>query len=134
MEPSSMNKRRLITDKLRGRTHVHPFSMAEIKARLKNIRKDDTEHLNEHYKTLMIHLSKHADVKVTYANSAVQAAAEIKRINEDKPIAINKSAVVTNEIVPELVKFNLDIIETYYDEFKSFDNQLNEHLRASTKF
>ncbi len=129
MEPSSTNKRRRIADKLRGHDHTPFLSLADIKARLKNIRRVSTEHLNSHGQTLLTNLNKHTDVKVMFANSAVQAAAEIKRINEGRQIAINKSAVIANEIVPELVKYNLNIIETYYDEFKPFDNQLDEHLR-----
>ena len=129
MEPSSANKRRQMTDKLRGVDHKHPLSLTEIISRLKSIRQDATEYLNEHYKTLMMNLREHTDVKVIFANNAHQAAAEIKRINGGRPIAINKSSVVTNEIVPELLKSNLKIIETYYDEFKPSDDRRNEYLR-----
>ena len=77
----------------------------------------------------MINLSTHTDVKVVYAYTADQAGAEVKRINNGRQIAVNKSSVVNNEIIPELLKSNLSIIETYYDEFKPSDNPLNEYLK-----
>ncbi len=129
MEPSSINKRRRVSNKLMGHDHAPPFSLAQILAKLKNIRGDAAEYMDEHYKTLMMKLSTHTDVKVVYADSAAQAAAEIKRINNGRQIAVNKSSVVNNEIVPELLQSNLRIIETYYDEFKPSDPKLNEYLR-----
>ncbi len=129
MEPSSINKRRRISDKLKRHEHAPAINLEEIGAKLKSIRQDATEYLNEHYKTLMMNLSKHTDVKVVYADNADQAAYEIKRINNGRQIAVNKSSVVNNEIVPELLKSNLSIIETYYDEFKPSDNPLNEYLK-----
>lgn len=129
MEPSSANKRRRVSHKLMGHDHAPPLSLDKIRAKLKNIRHDAAEYMDEHYKTLMMNLSAHTDVKVVYADSAAQAAEEIKRLNNGRQIAVNKSAVVANEIVPELLKSNLNIIETYYDEFKPTDPHLNEYLK-----
>lgn len=129
MEPSSLNKRRRVSNRLMGHDHTPPLSLDKIRAKLKNIRHDAAEYMDEHCKTLMMNLSTHTDVKVVYADSAAQAAAEIKRLNNGRQIAVNKSAVVANEIVPELLKSNLNIIETYYDEFKPSDPHLNEYLK-----
>jgi L-lactate utilization protein LutB len=129
MEPSSINKRRRISDKLRGQEQAPSLSLDEIIAKLKGIRQDTAEFMDEHCKTLMMNLSRHNNVKVVYADTAGKAAAEIKQINDGRQIAVNKSSVVNNEIVPELLKSNLSIIETYYDEFKPSDNQLNEYLK-----
>ena len=129
MEPSSINKRRRISNKLKRQEQAPSLSLDEIIAKLKRIRQNATEYMDEHCNTLMMNLSARNDVKVVYADNAGQAAAEIKRINSSRQIAINKSSVVNNEIVPELLKSNLSVIETYYDEFKPSDNLFNEYLK-----
>jgi len=68
-------------------------------------------------------LAAHPDVEFSFAEDAGQAVKIIQEISDGTPIAINKSSVVTKELMPALVTSGLRIIETYYNQFQPFENR-----------
>jgi len=100
----------------------HP-SVEGIKEQLREIRNHSLAHLDALRSELAASLAAYPDVEFSFAKDATQAVETIKEISDGTPIAINKSSVVTKELMPALVTSGLRVIETYYDQFQPFENR-----------
>jgi L-lactate utilization protein LutB len=132
IEPSSIQKRRRYSDSLIHKKSARPLSLEDIKKRLKEIRCDSIDHLPEYHKQLTERLKKHSDIKVSYADTDKEVSDIVMRESGNNPIAVNKSAVIANAVVPELIRANKEVIETYYDELKPFENVFDEGMHLPT--
>jgi glycerol-3-phosphate dehydrogenase subunit C len=124
MEPNSVSKRQRFSKTLMGpkRETPHP-SVKDIKEQLREIRNDSLAHLDALLSELIASLAAHPNVEFSFAEDAGQAVKIIQEISDGIPIAINKSSVITNELMPALVASGLRVIETYYDQFQPFENR-----------
>ncbi len=126
MEPGSDGKRRRLSNTLLRKKQAPLISVDDIKKRLKDIRRESIEDLESHIKELTTNLSTSSDVSVSLANDASQAVETIRKISGTTKIAINKSAVVSKEIMPQLATSGIQVIETYYDQFELLENRVSE--------
>jgi Fe-S oxidoreductase len=127
IEPVSYGKRRRYSEILMSPERWPQPTFEDVKKRLKEIRKDSMSHLNTLVKKLASSLAASPDIKSTFARDARQAVETIKGIARGTKIAINNSAVIHNELMPALVSSGYNVIESYYDEFKPFDNNSGEY-------
>ena len=124
MEPNSASKRQRFSTTLLGPKRVMPHpSVQDIKEQLREIRNRSLTHLHELLDELTASLTAHPDVELSFAEDAGQAAEIIQEISDGTPIVINKSSVVTKELMPVLVTSGLRVIETYYNQFQPFENR-----------
>jgi len=124
MEPDLTSKRQRFSKTLMGPKRVIPHpSVQDIKEQLREIRNHSLVHLDVLHSELTASLTAHHDVEFSFAKDAGQAVKTIKEISDGTPIAINKSSVVTKELMPALVTSGLRVIETYYDQFQPFENR-----------
>ena len=124
MEPNSASKRQRFSKILLGTKRVMPHpSVHDIKEQLREIRNHSLAHLDALLNELTASLAAHPDVEFSFAEDAGQAVRIIQEISDGTPIAINKSSVVTKELMPALVTSSLRIIETYYNQFQPFENR-----------
>lgn len=130
LEPASIDKRRGYADKLINRAANTPINRDQLKKRLKDIRLDSVKNMTSYAHKLKSRLNESGQMNVSFASNAEEAVETIKKISDNRNIAINKSAVVANELMPGLKRSGFDIVETYYHELKEFDNQFNifKHL------
>ncbi len=90
------------------------FNLDDLKIRLKKIRKNSTENVEELIDRAVDNLNSYINVKVSYAKKADEAVNLILRAAEDfKILAVNNSSTVA-ELIPELLAHeNLQVIDTY---------------------
>jgi len=122
MEPASSDKRRHLSDILTGQQRLERFSLAETKNRLKEIRDYSTTHSDILLDQLIARRPHSSDIEVTLAADVSEALQAIRTISEGTRIAVGKSAVVAKELVPALTASGFDVIDTYYDQFKSSES------------
>ena len=132
MEPDSCGKRRRFSDTLMSPRRAPLASLEDVKKRLREIRNDSVAHLESLRNELTSRLAAYPEVEVTFAGDAALAAETIHEISEGRPIAVSKSAVVSNELKPELVTSGFRVIETYYDQFEPFENRFAEPWQLPT--
>jgi L-lactate utilization protein LutB len=127
MEPDSPGKRRHFAATLLGPKGVfsHP-TLEDLKEQLRELRGYSVAHLDSLVDQLTSRLTAMPEVEFSFAASAAKAVETIKGISGDSPIAISKSALATNELMPALVASGLHVIETYYEQFNAFDNRFNK--------
>ncbi|NQT74623.1 MAG: lactate utilization protein [Chloroflexi bacterium] len=127
MEPDSTGKKRHFANTLLGPKGVfsHP-SVEEIKEHLREIRNYSVANTDSLIEILTSTLTTQSDVKFSFAKDAVQAIEVIKNVSGDMPIGVNKSSVVTKELLPDLVASSLEVIETYWGQVKPFENQFQK--------
>ncbi len=123
VEPDSSMKRRnhadvLLHAKIRGKP-----GLQDMKDRLKKLRENSTCCNLPGAETLMEKLSLLPDVKVFFARDADQAVGAIEEISNGPVIAVNKSSVISKEIVPSLTGKGFEVIETYGGEFKMIEGR-----------
>jgi L-lactate dehydrogenase complex protein LldF len=124
VEPDTRNKRQRFSKTVLGTKKVIPHpTVQDIKEQLREIRNYSLAHQDILVNELMTSLSAHPDVEFSFAEDTEQAVKTIQEISDGIPIAINKSSVVTKELMPALVASGLRVIETYYDQFQSFENR-----------
>jgi len=124
MEPDLTRKRQRFSNTLLGTKRVIPHpSVQDIKEQLREIRDYSLSHLDLLLDELTTSLAAHHDVEFSLAKDAGQAVKTIQEISDGTPIAINKSSVVTKELMPALVTSGLHVIETYYNQFQPFENR-----------
>ncbi len=126
MEPGSDGKRRRLSNTLLRKKQAPLISIDDIKKRLKDIRRESIENLESLIKALTENVASLPDVSVSLANDAGQAVEIIREISDTPKIAINKSAVVSKELTPQLTTSGFQVIETYYDQFESLENRVSE--------
>jgi L-lactate utilization protein LutB len=131
LEPVSNIKRRHLFEMLTGPVPVSSLTLDEVKARLKEIRRYALDHQDELIVELTANLAAHPDIEVTLAQNAGQAVKTIQKVARSNRIAINKSAVVSNELTPALIAAGYTILESYYDEFEVFDNQSSQYWQLA---
>jgi len=122
MEPASYGKRQHFSKILREPKKRLQPSLEEVKQRLKEIRNDSLTHLDTLVTQLTDRLTASHQVEITFAQNAGQAVKAIQEIARGAKIAINKSTVISNEVMTPLVSKGYQIIESYYDELALFDN------------
>jgi L-lactate utilization protein LutB len=122
MEPGSAGKRRRLSNTLLRKKQAPSISIDDIKKRLKDIRRESIADLEVLIKALTTNLATSSDVSVSLANDASQAVEIIRKISGTTKIAINKSTVVSKEIMPQLAASGIQVIETYYDQFEPLEN------------
>jgi Fe-S oxidoreductase len=132
LEPVSYNKRRRYSDILREPAVWLKPDLTAVKQRLEGIRSDTTDNLDILVAQLKAYLAACSDVDVTFAADASQAVSRIREISDNIPLATNKSAVITKELMRLLTSSGSHIIESYYDEFKPLQSKLGEHLQFPT--
>jgi L-lactate dehydrogenase complex protein LldF len=123
VEPASTERRRSNSDLLLDARRPAPPSREEIKRRIKALRSDSVDHLDTLVQGLTRKLASSPGVEVTFARDAEQAVRKVREISGGGAIAVNKSSVVAKELVPGLRAAGLPVLETYYDEWKSFENR-----------
>jgi Fe-S oxidoreductase len=127
MEPASCGKRRRYSEiLLEPKKWLQPTS-EDVKKRLKEMRNYSLAHLDTLVTKLTASLAAYSELEITFAQDSGQAVESINRIAHGSKIAINKSSVITNELVPALVDLGYNVIESYYDEFEPFDNKSSEY-------
>jgi len=131
-EPVSYSKRRRYAEVMLGPEKWHQPTLEDIKQKLKEIRNDSLAHIDKLVTELTASLVAYPQVEVTFARDAEQALETIRGIARGARIAINKSAVISNELMPALVASGHSIIESYYDEFEPFDNKSSEYWQLPT--
>jgi L-lactate utilization protein LutB len=126
-EPVSYSKRRRYAEVMLGPERWHQPTLEDIKQKLKEIRNDSLAHIDTLVTELTASLVVYPQVEVTFARDVGQAVDIIRGIAQSAKIAVNKSAVISNELMPALVASGHSIIESYYDEFEPFDNKSSEY-------
>jgi L-lactate utilization protein LutB len=127
LEPGSSRKRRCYSEIFITPTRAHQPSLADIKTQLREVRDYSVTHQDALVNELITGLATSPNVEVTFAADAGHAVNRIREISGKSPVATNKSAVVTRELVPLLVSAGSPVIESYYDEFKPFENRFSEY-------
>jgi len=127
IEPDSTGKRRHIAATLLGPKGVFPHpTTEEIKEQLRELRSYSVGHLDSLVDQLTSRLTATPEVELSFATDAAEAVETIKGISGNTPIAISKSALATNELMPALVASGLHVIETYYEQFDAFENRFSK--------
>jgi len=119
MEPASWTKRRHLSEALRGSERSPGPTADEVARKLREIRDHSLANLDSLVAKLTAGSWSGGDLDVTFASDAKEAVDAILRIAEGTEIAINKSAVVANELVPLLTASGHDVITSYLQEFAS---------------
>ena len=132
MEPVSYGKRRRYSEILMEPKRWLQPTLEDVKQRLKEIRNHSLTHLDTLVTQLTASLAALPEVEMTFAQDAGQAVETIRGIARGAKIAINKSAVISNELMRPLVASGYHIIESYYDELKLFDHQSSEYWQLPT--
>lgn len=127
LEPISSTKRRSYSEIFVSPNRINQPGLAEIKIKLREVRDYSVTHQDALVDDLITGLVANPSMDVAFAADAGLAVKRIKEISGDCPIVINKSAVVKRELVPPLISADYPVIESYYDEFKSFENRFTEY-------
>jgi L-lactate utilization protein LutB len=133
MEPDSPSKQRHFAATLLGPKGVfsHP-TLEDLKEQLREVRGYSVAHLDSLVDQLTSRLTAIPEVEFSFAADAAQAVEAIKRISDRTPIAISKSALATNELMPALVASGLRVMETYYEQFGAFENRFSKPWQLPT--
>jgi L-lactate utilization protein LutB len=127
MEPDSTSKRRRFSRTLLEPKRVTPHpDVEDIKEHLRQIRNHSLAHMDALRDGLTASLAAHPDVEFSLADDAAQAVETIKAISNGTPVSISRSAVVTRELLPAMAASGLDVIETYTDQFRPFENRFDK--------
>ena len=129
MEPNINNTRRDFSNTLLGLKKASSLNLDEIKTRLREIRNYSIVYKDSLIEELTASLAANPQVKMTFAKDGRQAIEAIKEIGNGSPIAINKSAIVTRELMPILIDSGFNIIETYFDQFEPFESKFDRPWR-----
>ena len=127
LEPASSGKRRTFSDRFIKTKRAERPVLMDVKKRLREIRDYSLCYQDELIKDLMTSLEATPSVNVSFAIDAHHAVKRLKEISGNSPVVINRSNVVTRELVPLLTTDNYSVIDSYYSEFKPFDNRFKEN-------
>jgi Fe-S oxidoreductase len=132
MEPVSYDKRRRYSEILREPKQWLKPTLEDVKQRLKEIRNDSLTHLDTLITHLNTWLTAHPEVEMTFAQDAGQAVETIRGIARSTKIAINKSAIISNELMKPLVASGYHIIDSYDDALRLFDTPSSKYWQLPT--
>ena len=124
IEPASSGKRRHFAEILKEpRTQLQP-SLEDVERRLREVRNYTLDHLDALASQLKATLAGRSEVEVTFAADPAQVVTILREVSGGtNRIAVNKSSVVNKELVPALISSGFEIMESYYDELKPFENK-----------
>jgi Fe-S oxidoreductase len=122
MEPTSGGKRRHCSETLMNPAGFEQVSQEEVKQKLKEIRRFSLANLNAMISELTANLTNHLEIEYIFAQDAKKATETICKIAQGGNLAINRSAVINNELRPMLIDSGLKIIDAYFDEFNLLEN------------
>lgn len=116
LEPSSTQKRQAMAQMLRDPQTAAEGDGEEITKRLRSLRTAAVEARNDLLGELQSAAKEQTSRRWFFAADAASAAGIIRQICPDTAaVAVNKSAVVTAEVVPFLHAAGLTIVAPYYD-------------------
>lgn len=121
MEPASSGKRRHQSDLLLNPDTWLLHTPEDVKKKLREIRDYSLNHIEELLGQLNTNPSFNAKFQVNFAQDAQQAAKYISEIAGGTTLAINKSSVIKNELVPVLTASSHYVVDSYDDEFATSD-------------
>ena len=128
MEPASQAKRRRLSDTLRepGRT-LRP-TREDIVRRLKEVRSYSATHVDEMVVSLSARLTACPEMDVDFAPDAGRMVEVVRKIAAGRTIAVNRAAVIDNELKKGLISSGCTIIDSYDGRFSpSPDSPPNGH-------
>lgn len=127
MEPSSVRKRHALAQTLRDPAAVSTSSREEVEIKLRFMRASAIESVDISLGRLKSAWEKQESRQWFYAADAAAAAGIIRRICPDiKTAAINKSAVVSEEVAPKLLETGFQVVATYYDDLSETEIRFAE--------
>lgn len=108
-------------------------NIEDIKLRLKQIRDFASVNNSSLLGALQKKLHQFEDLHIFLADTAPTALDYIKRIAGDiENISINRSSSVAHELKPGLAKLGFSCIDSYFNEFKSFENKVQDYWQLAT--
>jgi len=127
LQPASSDKRKTLSDMFIEPKGAGRPDILDIKKRLREIRDYSLSNQVALVKDLITVLNTNPDTKASFATDALEATKSIKDISGNVPIVINNSTVITRELLPHLNKDGYQVIDSYLDELKPFDNRFKEY-------
>ena len=107
-------------------------SIDDIKSRLKQIRDSALANNDTLIDDLKKRLDQFKNLHVFSADTAQTAANYIKELADTIDIvSINKSSTVIHELKPELVKLGFTCIDSYFNEFRAFENKVHDYWQLA---
>ncbi len=113
IEPASQEKRRHLSDAVRApRRSIRP-ARALVVERLKEIRSYSAAHAGELVSALTDRMRSYPKAVCSFARDAGEAVEIIRGIAGDRAIAVNKAAVIDNELRAGLISSGAVVIDSY---------------------
>lgn len=126
IEPASDAKRRRVSGMLRE--PARPAVTEDgVRQRLSEMRTRSLAHVDTLIAGITGGFSPESGLEVTFAADARQAVEAILGIAGNSEIAVNRSAVVANELAPLLASSGREVILSYPQEFPSHDSTPREY-------
>ncbi|MFC2070612.1 heterodisulfide reductase-related iron-sulfur binding cluster [Chloroflexota bacterium] len=130
MEPVSYGKRRRHSEIIMGPKRQPQPTLEDVKQRLKTIRNYSLAHLDMLVTGLSASLAAYPEMEITFARDTGQVIETIGGITGGSKIAVNKSAVISSELVAALITSGYSVIESYYDEFEPVADSLGDNRQS----
>jgi L-lactate dehydrogenase complex protein LldF len=127
MEPASQTKRRHLSETLRTPERQPGLTLEDVLQRLQEIRSHSLAHLDIAVAELATGPWSGMGVDVTLALDTKEAIDTILRISGNTEIAVNRSSVVANELLPGLTASGRDVTLSYPQEFAAFESDPFEY-------
>ena len=127
VEPSAADRRRKTSEPF---IHQEPGENVEaLRTHLKEIRQQIRDNHLPLRNQFTAALQNFAGVSVSFAQSAREAAAQIRSLTGDTNlVSVNKSTVIINELRPELQALGLQIRQRYFQEFAHIEPAAFENI------
>jgi hypothetical protein len=125
MEPASQEKRHRLSELVREPRRTVQVTREEVIKKLKGIRAYSAAHVKELVAGLMTGLISHPEISCAIVRDDYEACSIITRIAGNRPIAVNRAAVIDNEIGPELVASGAILIDSYDGRLAAADNAVD---------
>jgi Fe-S oxidoreductase len=119
MEPTSQVKRRHYSELVREPGRALRPTREDITRRLKEVRSYAAAHVDEMVASLTARLAACSAVTFSFAPDAGRAVEIIKGIAGDRMIAVNRAAVIDNELKKGLVLSACSIVDSYDGRFSA---------------
>lgn len=133
LEPSPLDKRRSYSKILVGLGKPELEPLNSIRQSLKEMRRSLLGEADRLTDQVSAKLAADPKVKISFASDASEAVTEIERISgSTRTLAVNKSAVVAQELVPTLRSAGFRIVDSYYGELPACESRFNEYWQLPT--